>query len=103
MKLNPIFWYHRAIREPRTRLLVILLTIAYFLFPFDISPDIFPIVGQIDDGMLLALFVGELTWLWLDKQKEQKLDNKTKNQQQKQEEQNLGKEDFVDLQFKVKK
>ena len=52
--------YRSAIRNPRYRWWIVLGTFAYLLSPFDIAPDIFPIVGQIDDVAILTLLLTEL-------------------------------------------
>lgn len=59
-------WYRGLIRNPKYRGWVILATIAYLVFPFDISPDIFPIVGQIDDVIIATLLVAEVSQLAVD-------------------------------------
>lgn len=53
-------WYRKIIRHPQYRWWVILGTLVYFISPFDISPDVFPIAGQIDDFMLLTLLTTEV-------------------------------------------
>jgi uncharacterized membrane protein YkvA (DUF1232 family) len=53
-------WYHSALFNPRYRWWVILGTLIYLLSPLDISPDIFPIAGQIDDFMILTLLLSEV-------------------------------------------
>ncbi|MDJ0599795.1 MAG: YkvA family protein [Crocosphaera sp.] len=53
-------WYRSAIRHPQYRWWVILGTLVYFISPLDISPDIFPIAGQMDDFVLLTLLITEL-------------------------------------------
>lgn len=53
-------WYHSGLFNPKTRWWVILGTIIYLISPFDISPDIFPIAGQIDDFMVLTLLFTEV-------------------------------------------
>ncbi len=49
----------RLLRDPRVPLLNKLiipgLILAYFLWPADLLPDIFPLLGQADDLILLAL------------------------------------------------
>lgn len=95
--MNPFLWYHKAIRETKTRWLIILLTIAYFLLPFDLSPDIFPIVGQIDDGLLFLLFTGEIIWLWLENSSKNKKTNLQKNAENLQD-----KDKIIDVDFKAK-
>jgi len=59
-------WYRGLIRNPKYRGWVILATIAYLVSPFDISPDIFPIVGQIDDVIIASLLVAEVSQLAVD-------------------------------------
>ena len=53
-------WYRSAIRHPQYRWWVILGTLVYFVSPLDISPDVFPIAGQIDDFVLITLLMTEL-------------------------------------------
>jgi len=38
----------------------------YLFSPLDISPDVFPIIGWIDDGIVLTLLTTELSRLVLD-------------------------------------
>ncbi|MGB7087346.1 MAG: YkvA family protein [Phormidesmis sp.] len=59
-------WYRGALRHPKYRWLIILGTAAYLISPIDISPDIFPIVGWLDDGILATLLVTELSSLAMD-------------------------------------
>lgn len=62
-------FYRNAIRNPRYRWWIILGTLVYLLSPFDISPDIFPIAGQIDDVLLVTLMVTEVSSLLMEKMK----------------------------------
>lgn len=59
-------WYRGLIRNPKYRNWVILATIAYLVLPFDISPDILPIVGQIDDVIIATLLITEVSQLAVD-------------------------------------
>ncbi|MDY6938340.1 MAG: YkvA family protein [Cyanobacteriota bacterium] len=52
-------WYGNILRNPKYRWWVVLGTLAYLISPIDISPDIFPIIGQIDDVAILMLLLGE--------------------------------------------
>lgn len=75
MKFNPLalyHWYRNTIRNPRYRMWIILGTFAYLLSPLDISPDIFPIVGQIDDFVVVSIMLSELSQLLLSSGKKQK-------------------------------
>lgn len=59
-------WYRNTLRNPQYRWMIILGTVAYLISPIDISPDIFPIVGQLDDLMLVTLLVSELSQIVID-------------------------------------
>jgi uncharacterized membrane protein YkvA (DUF1232 family) len=59
-------WYRRAIRHPQYRWLIILGTLVYLVSPFDLSPDIFPIAGQVDDLILVTLLLSEVSQLAID-------------------------------------
>lgn len=54
-------WYRNAIRHPKYRWWVILATLVYLISPLDLSPDIFPIAGQIDDVMIVSLLLTEIS------------------------------------------
>lgn len=54
-------WYRGALRHPQWRWAIILGTAFYLISPIDISPDIIPIVGWLDDGILATLLVTELS------------------------------------------
>ena len=53
-------WYRNGLRNPKYRWLIIFGTLTYLLSPIDISPDVFPLVGWIDDGILITLLATEV-------------------------------------------
>jgi uncharacterized membrane protein YkvA (DUF1232 family) len=59
-------WYRETLSHPKYRWWIILGTLAYLFSPLDLSPDLFPIVGQIDDVALVSLLVAELSQLLVD-------------------------------------
>ncbi|PSO52819.1 MAG: DUF1232 domain-containing protein [Cyanobacteria bacterium QH_8_48_120] len=59
-------WYRNAIRNPKYRLWVIMGTLIYLVSPIDISPDLIPILGQIDDFAILTIFLTEIWGLVSD-------------------------------------
>ncbi|MBD2613064.1 DUF1232 domain-containing protein [Nostoc punctiforme FACHB-252] len=59
-------WYRDLLRNPKYRWWVVLGTLVYLASPFDILPDVFPIVGQIDDVFLLTLLVSEVSGLVIE-------------------------------------
>jgi uncharacterized membrane protein YkvA (DUF1232 family) len=76
--------YQKLMGHPRYRWAVIIASGIYLLSPLDFSPDIFPIVGWIDDGFIAAILATEVTQLLLDRrqamrsQKTQKLEGEDK-------------------------
>ena len=71
-------WYRSAIRHPKYRWWVMLGTAIYLISPIDILPDIFPILGQIDDVMLAGLLFTELSQMALAKLQSRQ-ENKSSN------------------------
>ena len=62
LSIKPFYnWYRSILRNPKYRWWIILGTFAYLFSPFDIAPDFLPIVGQLDDVMLLTLLASELS------------------------------------------
>lgn len=53
-------WYRNLLRNPKYRVWIILGTLIYLLSPLDLSPDLIPILGQIDDVAVLMLLVTEV-------------------------------------------
>ncbi|MEM6521455.1 MAG: DUF1232 domain-containing protein [Cyanobacteria bacterium P01_C01_bin.70] len=62
-------WLRNLLRNSKYRWLVILGSLVYLVSPLDISPDVFPIVGWIDDGLLATLVATELTQIVLDRRR----------------------------------
>jgi uncharacterized membrane protein YkvA (DUF1232 family) len=58
-------WYRGLIRNPQTRLWVILGTVVYLFSPLDVAPDIIPFAGQIDDFLLISILFSELLQMQL--------------------------------------
>ncbi len=54
-------WYRQALKHSKYRWVVILGTLLYLVSPLDISPDVFPILGWIDDGLIASLLVTEVS------------------------------------------
>ncbi|ERN41137.1 hypothetical protein KR51_00024010 [Rubidibacter lacunae KORDI 51-2] len=65
-------WYRHTLRNPKYRMWIVAGTLVYLLSPLDIAPDVFPIVGQIDDFAVLAIFVSEVSGLLFDAMKSRK-------------------------------
>lgn len=65
-------WFRSTIRHPKYGWWIIAASLAYLLSPFDISPDMLPIVGWVDDGLLATLVISEVSQMLLDRFKTQK-------------------------------
>ncbi|MBL1208819.1 YkvA family protein [Geminocystis sp. GBBB08] len=80
--LQSLYGYYRnAIRNPKYRNWIILGTLIYVLSPLDISPDFFPLAGQIDDFLLLSIMLTEVSQMIVSNVKNKK-DKSTENEPQ---------------------
>ncbi|MGB3492730.1 MAG: YkvA family protein [Elainellaceae cyanobacterium] len=59
-------WYRRTLRNAKYRWLIILATLGYLLLPFDIAPDFIPVIGWIDDGIVVTLLVTEVSQMLME-------------------------------------
>lgn len=60
-------WYRKLVAHPKYRWWVIAGTLVYLLDPFDFMPDMIPLIGQIDDAVLVTLVATELTQVVRDR------------------------------------
>ena len=56
-------WYRNIVANPKYRWWVVGGTLLYVLSPIDLLPDVFPIIGQIDDAVVITLLATELSAL----------------------------------------
>ena len=61
--------YRSLIRDSKYRWVIIIASALYILSPIDISPDFLPIVGWIDDGIVLTLLLTEVSAILMEKVK----------------------------------
>jgi uncharacterized membrane protein YkvA (DUF1232 family) len=53
--------YRRLLRDPRVprrAKVALALTLPYLAMPFDLIPDFIPVVGQLDDALVVAAAIG---------------------------------------------
>ncbi|MGB3138218.1 MAG: YkvA family protein [Nodosilinea sp.] len=62
-------WYRQLLRNTKYRWVVLLGTLVYLVSPIDISPDVFPIIGWIDDGLIATIAITEITQILLDRKR----------------------------------
>jgi uncharacterized membrane protein YkvA (DUF1232 family) len=65
------------IRNPKFRWFFIVASIAYLISPLDISPDVFPVVGLLDDGVLITLIASEVSQFLIERRQASKATNAT--------------------------
>lgn len=53
--------YRKAIRNSKYQWLVVLGTLLYLVSPIDISPDVIPLIGWVDDGLIATLLLTEVS------------------------------------------
>lgn len=63
-------WYRDLLRNPKYRWWVVAGSVIYLVSPIDISPDIFPVVGWIDDGIVISLLIAEVSQIVKEKLQE---------------------------------
>jgi uncharacterized membrane protein YkvA (DUF1232 family) len=63
-------WYRGLLQNPKYRWWVVLASVAYIVSPIDISPDFIPVIGWIDDSVVIGLLVAELSQVVSAKLKE---------------------------------
>jgi uncharacterized membrane protein YkvA (DUF1232 family) len=59
-------WFRNSLKNPKSRTLIILASLFYLFSPIDISTDIIPVIGWLDDGLILTILTTELAQLALD-------------------------------------
>jgi uncharacterized membrane protein YkvA (DUF1232 family) len=65
-------WYRDVIRNPKYRWWIIVGSLAYIISPVDIAPDFIPIIGQVDDVLIMTLLVSEVSQLLINRVKTMK-------------------------------
>jgi uncharacterized membrane protein YkvA (DUF1232 family) len=70
---NPYDIYKQALRHPKWRVVVIALTLFYLISPLDFIPELFvPLLGFVDDGLMLMILLQELFQIFLEGRKKYK-------------------------------
>ncbi|NJK39946.1 MAG: DUF1232 domain-containing protein [Oscillatoriales cyanobacterium RM2_1_1] len=64
--------YRKLLRNPKYRWLILGASAVYLLSPIDISPDVIPIVGWIDDGVVATFLAAEVTQIILERRQKMK-------------------------------
>lgn len=63
--MQPFGWYRALMSHPQYRWLAIIGSIIYLVSPLDLSPDVIPVIGQLDDVVLLMLLFSSVMQTFL--------------------------------------
>jgi uncharacterized membrane protein YkvA (DUF1232 family) len=67
--------YRKALKHSKYRWVVILGTLFYLVSPVDIASDLIPVLGWIDDGIVVSLLVSEVSQLMGEQLKRKRQQN----------------------------
>lgn len=62
-------WYRKLLRNSKYRWIVLLGTLVYLVSPIDIAPDMIPILGWLDDGLIATIAITEISQILLDRKR----------------------------------
>ena len=70
----PVFTrlYNGLLKHPRYRWVVMGASLLYLVSPIDFSPDLIPVVGWVDDGVVATLLATGITQVLLDRRQAMK-------------------------------
>ena len=54
-------WYRGLVRNSKYRWIVIAGSLLYLVSPLDFATDVVPVLGWIDDGVIVSVLVAEVT------------------------------------------
>jgi uncharacterized membrane protein YkvA (DUF1232 family) len=64
--------YNGLLKHPRYRWVVMGASLLYLVSPLDFSPDLIPVVGWVDDGVVATLLATGITQVLLDRRQAMK-------------------------------
>ena len=56
--------FRDLLRNPKYRWWIVLGSLIYLISPIDVAPDLIPVLGQVDDVVLITILLSEL-YQWL--------------------------------------
>ncbi|HEY9817733.1 MAG TPA: YkvA family protein [Candidatus Obscuribacterales bacterium] len=74
-------WYRSTLRNAKYRWIIVIATIVYLISPIDLAPDFIPVIGWLDDGIIVTLLVTELSQMAMEVLKARTA-SKAKNRQE---------------------
>ncbi len=68
--IQPLYsWYRNTLRSSKYRWIIVLGSLLYLASPVDLLPDVFPVVGWLDDGVIATMLVTEVSQILLEQLK----------------------------------
>jgi uncharacterized membrane protein YkvA (DUF1232 family) len=64
-----VTWYRQLVRNSKYRWVVLFGTLLYLVSPMDIFPDVIPVLGWVDDGLIATIAITEVTQILLDRKR----------------------------------
>ncbi|HEY9627969.1 MAG TPA: YkvA family protein [Coleofasciculaceae cyanobacterium] len=65
--IQPLYnWYRSILRHPKYRWLVVVGSLLYLFSPVDLITDVVPLVGWLDDGVIVTLLVTEVSQMLVE-------------------------------------
>jgi uncharacterized membrane protein YkvA (DUF1232 family) len=75
MKLfaQPLYnWYRATLRNSKYRWAIVLGSLLYLVSPLDFATDMVPILGWLDDGVIVTVLLSEVSQILLEQRRDRK-------------------------------
>jgi uncharacterized membrane protein YkvA (DUF1232 family) len=71
--IQPLYdLYRKALRHSQWRWVMVLASLVYLVSPIDFSTDIVPVIGWLDDGVIITILLSELSQVVLEQRQARK-------------------------------
>lgn len=71
--IQPIYdLYRKLLRHSKYRWVVVVASLLYLVSPIDLATDVIPVVGWLDDGVIAALLISELSQFVIEQRQARK-------------------------------
>jgi uncharacterized membrane protein YkvA (DUF1232 family) len=71
--IQPLYdLYRKALRHSQWRWVIVLASLVYLVSPVDLSTDLLPVVGWLDDGVIVTILLSELSQVVLEQRQARK-------------------------------
>jgi uncharacterized membrane protein YkvA (DUF1232 family) len=71
--IQPLYdLYRKALRHSQWRWVIVVASLVYLVSPVDLSTDLLPVVGWLDDGVIVTILLTELSQVVLEQRQARK-------------------------------